>query len=303
MSIALSAMLTACFTGIESTPRITADDVRRSAPSRLSAEESYLADIQPEKLSDWKAGKAFYVTDPRIGLAMNIAPAGASLAAGDTLRFREAADVTSIMGEPAAELTFDGPRGITATFRSDVSMATLKSMPSVTVPFTVDLSLVGMTAARLAGKEFWIVSDEWLDLSRQPRRGRKFVRAKVTAVDRGDDVYPVCLTVVDLESSPADTFMLLMALGNGEFTSSRRFASFFSLDDPHKRYPQINDRMWNLIRNGKTGEGMTRLEVRLALGEPRDVQRRAGYSSLGEIWTYDNGRYLLFEDGLLKQAR
>lgn len=302
VSMAMAAMLTSCFTGIESTPRITADEVRRNT-QRQGAADNYLADIRPESVDTWKPGKSFYVTDPRIGLAVNVSPAGAALQAGDTLRFRSAADVVSIMGTPVAEVTLDGPRGITATYRSDASLEALSKIGCLTIPFTVELSMVDSARERLTGNEYWVTTSEWLDMQRRPRRGRKFVKVRVADVERGDDVYPACLTLVDYTRQPADTFALLMALGNEIPTSSRRFANMMSLDDPHKRYPQVSDAMWELIRNGRVGEGMTRLEVRLSLGEPRDVQRRAGYSAVGEIWSYENGVYLIFEDGLLKQSR
>lgn len=48
---------------------------------------------------------------------------------------------------------------------------------------------------------------------------------------------------------------------------------------------------------------MTRDEARLALGAPANIDRRPGYSFMREIWTYENGIFLIFEDGLLKSFR
>lgn len=55
--------------------------------------------------------------------------------------------------------------------------------------------------------------------------------------------------------------------------------------------------------NGTVTEDMTRDECRLSLGAPDNIDRRAGYSVLREVWSYENGRYLIFEDGLLRSYR
>ena len=48
---------------------------------------------------------------------------------------------------------------------------------------------------------------------------------------------------------------------------------------------------------------MPRDECRLSLGAPKDVDYGRSYSSAYEQWTYSNGAYLIFEDGLLKRYR
>lgn len=298
--IVLTALsLSSCFTGIESTPRITESDVKRSATAQLPADDSSLAEIKPQHLQDWQPGKAFYVTNPKIGLALTLSPAGSTLHEADTLHYRSVTEVTSIMGRPVAQILFDGPRGITAIYRADVSVDRLSSLDGVNIPFTVELS-VPQTARRLMkGHEYWITTSEWLDTRRQPRRGRKFVPVRVIDVVEGDDTYPVCLMLEDYTRQPADTFAIMMSVGDG-IASSRRFQTMFALTDPHTRYPAITDATWAHIINGRVAEGMTHEEVRLSVGRPVNIDRRPGYGSLREIWTYENGTFLVFEDGLLK---
>lgn len=93
-----------------------------------------------------------------------------------------------------------------------------------------------------------------------------------------------------------------MSVGS-DLRATRKFGSLLSLSNPRDRYPEITDANWNNIVNGRVSEDMTREECRLALGAPATVDRRPGYSIMREIWTYENGRYLIFEDGLLRSFR
>ncbi|MDE6394843.1 MAG: hypothetical protein K2K77_05820, partial [Duncaniella sp.] len=60
---------------------------------------------------------------------------------------------------------------------------------------------------------------------------------------------------------------------------------------------------WQLIIAGRITEGMTLEACRLALGSPKEIERGATNSVIREAWLYENGVYLLFEDGLLKRFR
>ena len=59
--------LVSCFTGVESTPKITAKDVRKRHATQ-TPEEAYTADVAGQPTAEWKAGKKWRVTDDRIGL-------------------------------------------------------------------------------------------------------------------------------------------------------------------------------------------------------------------------------------------
>ncbi len=54
--------------------------------------------------------------------------------------------------------------------------------------------------------------------------------------------------------------------------------------------------------SGRVSEGMTRDECRLALGVPDEIKRMPAYEGMREIWTYAEGRRLVFSDGLLISA-
>ena len=85
--------------------------------------------------------------------------------------------------------------------------------------------------------------------------------------------------------------------------SPRRFGAVLSVADPRRRYQHVTDEVWTNIVDGKVAPGMTRDECRLSLGKPASVDRVPGSSYLYERWTYDNGIYLIFEDGVLTQFR
>lgn len=317
---AVAAVITAvtvasCFTGIESTPKITGADVKRDRIAS-NPDVSYLDAAVAEKIGDWKPGKAFVVTDSRISLAMAVSGEEREgergeeregergkrgegfLTAGDTIYFAGARDVNSMLGKPVAEIRFTGRDGVEAVFNAEASMGELGEMDGVKIPFTVELSRVEKVRNMVTGKKYFILTSDWNDMNRQPRRGRRYVEVETVDVQPGNDTYPVCLTLVQ----QTDTFTVMLSLGNG-IADTRKFSTLFSTRNPRVLYPKISDANWALIQNGRVAEGMTREEVRMSVGNPKNVERRPGYSVLSEIWTYPNGSFMIFEDGLLKSFR
>ena len=59
--------MTSCFTGIESTPKITASDVKKQNIP-VKEEDSFLSEIKPQPFSEWEKGKRFYVSDDKFSL-------------------------------------------------------------------------------------------------------------------------------------------------------------------------------------------------------------------------------------------
>ncbi|MDE5920617.1 MAG: hypothetical protein K2G82_03250, partial [Paramuribaculum sp.] len=67
--------------------------------------------------------------------------------------------------------------------------------------------------------------------------------------------------------------------------------------------PDTPDAVWNNIINSRVATDMTRDQCRLAIGSPAEVKRRTDNNYLIEIWTYENGHYLIFKDGMLNSYR
>lgn len=298
---AISAiMLSGCFTGVESTPKITASDVKRENV-RTTPEQLWLVDVAPERFDSWEPGKEFYVTDNKITLALNPVYSPMAPLDGATIRYKGYREMLSVTGEMETELLFDSPEGIELAYRVNMSPTELASRSKVDIPFTIEKSIIDATTGKMKGKNLWILTSGWYDTSDRATHGRKFVQVTITDVLPGNSVYPVTL-----EFTPSDHpnlhFHLYMSVGENN-RLMRSFAHIFSFTDPRKNYPAITDENWLLITQGRITAGMTRDECRLALGAPKDVDRRSGYSSIHEMWTYENGIYLIFEDGLLVRFR
>lgn len=291
-----AAVCSSCFTGVESTPRITATEIEKK-PAHNAGEQSFLTDISGESPAAWQPGKRFCVTDSRIGLIFD--PGAPALHPGDVIAWSGATESLTITGEPQVEMRFTDPSGAPMTYRSDGSLASLAERKVMEIPFTVELSVVDSVRTRVLGNTYYILTSMWYDLGDQSFTGQKYVPVTVKEVLPGNSVYPVKLIMTD---SRGVTFALFMSVGSN-LKAPRGFSKLFSFTDPRLRYPAITDEVWTNIINNRVSPGMTLDECRLALGSPAKVSRRPDHSVLREIWSYENGIYLMFVDGLLTSYR
>lgn len=287
------AAATSCFTGVESTPKISDRDVRRDVGAP-QPEDSYLADISAGRLADWRRGKPFLVTDDKAALVFNRRSAADGPRRGQTLRFSGATAAHDVASREVTDITLTDSAGLSYTYRIATPLDSLASA-SPLIPFTIPLEVVDSARARLAGRRLYVMTPLWRDSHGQLHRARKFVEVEVLDVRPGTDAYPVEVMFADTAKVVG---RLLMSVG----PDAKRFRSFgalFSFEDPRRRYRDITPRVWDNIIAGRVEQGMTRDECRLALGAPVEVIHRTGYSYLHETWRYESGRYLIFEDGLL----
>lgn len=296
-------LLQSCFTGVESTPKITADEVRRQQ-AVTTPEMEYLADVAPENFDAWLPGKAFYVTDSKIDIIFTPS-AGASVPAfeaGDTLTYLHRQAAVSVTGDSVTDIVFASGRSeVPLVYRVNASPAKLAARKAVEIPFTIDLAEVSNARAKLAGKDFYILSPLWYDLADRSVDGLRFVKVRVTDVVPGNHVYP--LKVIFTPDGSDLQRCVFLSLTGDESSTMRNFARLFALEDPHRRYPAITDENWDLIRRSRVALGMTRDECRLALGAPSELDRRPSTAGVYEVWNYDNGQYLIFQDGILTRFR
>ncbi|MDE6556471.1 MAG: hypothetical protein K2K55_05850, partial [Duncaniella sp.] len=145
----------------------------------------------------------------------------------------------------------------------------------------------------------YILSSLWRDDEDQPVEGRKFVAVKIDSVSYGSTFYPLKVAFTDDRGVSARVFLYPGA----QTSTPRTFAGLFSFTDPRTRYPDISPENWALIIESRITAGMTPDECRLALGAPKEIDRVPTPALLREVWVYENGIYLLFEDGLLKAFR
>lgn len=297
------SLLPGCFTGVESTKRIALNrkEIRHSEPT---AEEKFIAEVKSLPLSQWKEGKRFYVSDPKFSLLLiqRSLPADTALhpRRGDVLTFtgtvpeqRPDGSVTTAIGLRGRGVEYLYDTGLTPEIAG-------MDFNSFDIQTLIDLDALEMTAKKLTGNTYWTRTDLWYDDADNVLRGNKYVAVKVDSVSPGSMIFPVRINFTDHRGVHAHYYM---SLEGSPGASSRRFHQLFALDDVKKRYPKIEADVWELIQQGKVRVGMTKEECRLSFGPPKDSDSGRSYSSTLDVWIYDGGRYLKFEDGLLVNFR
>lgn len=291
-------MLQGCFfTGVESTPRITGRDVKREvAPP--TAEDVYLATVSDAPLSAWVRGKQFKVTDPRISRIFGAtAPAGSL--EGQVITYDSASESAGVTGSTVTDLTFMAPDGSRLVYRINKPLERVLADSVTEIPFTIQLSVIEQARKLMEGKEYYILTSSWRDDADTPVDGFKFIPVHIDSVRPGNALFPIKVAFTDREGRSARVFIHPGAKG----AAPRTFSRAFSFTDPRLRYQHIPPEHWQLIIAGRITEGMTLEACRLALGSPKEIERGATNSVIREAWLYENGVYLLFEDGLLKRFR
>lgn len=299
--------LQSCFTGIESTPKITEADLPKNAARGQRPELAYLNDISGEAPAAWQKGKSWTVTDPRSERVFGVDLNGATITLADITK------APTITGVDQAIINFDSPKG-RVSYRTDITPDSLLRRQNLAIPFAVENSMIEAVRSRLKGNTYYILTSLWNDDEGNSMRGLKYIPVEVVDVVAGKGVYPLTLLLSYSIPQPGLSltpglindaepdrrfFTLAMASPATEGGTTHAFADLFSLSDPRLHYPKIVDEAWNNIRSGRVSRGMTRDECRLALGTPAEINRRPGVSEMREVWTYAEGIRLVFADGLL----
>lgn len=292
-------LLPSCFTGVEYTPKVTDRDVKRenivSTP-----EDTFLSHISDEKLGDWKPGKPFVVTDDKIRLIFGASASLSDSLGGRCLFFKEVREAPSITGSTVTDLVFTLPDSEHEyIYRVQHPLKSLLERDYLSVPFTIQQSLVDSVSSRLSDLDLYVLTGTWRDDNDNSVGGRQFVKVHIDSVSPGNEIYPVKVSFTDERGASARLFIH----PGPKNRTPRSFPALFSFTDPRLRYPRISDDVWALIIEGKIAEEMTRDECRLALGAPKEIDRATNNSYLREVWLYDNGIYLVFMDGILKSYR
>ena len=299
-SVLFACGATSCFTGIESTPKISDKNLDRERIV-VTDEEKYLTDIMPEQPGDWKEGKLFYVTDSRINLALEPS-SHPSPKAGEYLAYKGRRGVPSLTGSLDTEIILSDSHGNEFVHRINTSPEELDSRDKIEIPFAIEMSMVDRTKQELNGKKLYIRTSLWFDNEGNAVRGLKYIPVEVTDVQPGNTIYPVKVKFISADNPEAGEAYVYLMVGNA-LKGARNFASLFYFDDPRKRYPQITDENWKAITHSCVAPYMTREECRLALGNPSSIDRYHGTTTYSERWNYENGISLIFDDGILRNFR
>lgn len=297
------AALTSCFTGIESTKKInlSREDRQLTAPT---PEEVFMQQLTSSPLKEWPQGKQFLVVDNKALLVLvpqrGISPVPPDSVEGTIMLFEGVDSKINAAGNLTVSLLFTDGKYIYAydTFKEfDNAMENQKSDQ---IPMLIDLEMVEKAKQLLVGKNFWTRSPLWYDKEGNRIAGKKYVEVTIKDVRPGNMIFPLNLEITD--HATGETAYLYMNFGNGD-TESRSLHNLLSFSDIRKNYSSISPEIWELITEGKVKEGMTKEEVRLSLGQPSDSNSGHDYSQTLDIWSYESGKVLWFEDGRLVKIR
>lgn len=291
--IGLVVSLSGCFTGVEGTSKINLSkkDILAAAPT---GEDRLLSDVSPSLLKDWKSGKQFQIADERLALVVEN-PKGLSLNAGDIIVFKRSEVRWGAGGGERTLLIFGtelGEIGLPVEKSIDDAMATLSVAE---IPMLIDLAMVEEVRNILKGKRVWTRSALWYNDTLDYKKGKKFVPVIIKDVTPGNLFFPL---LVKFKADDAETGNFFMNAGNSG-NESRNFSKLFSLTDPKLNYKNISERNWKAIQGEDLIIGMTKEESKLSKGNPSEVDMGHNYSNAVEIWSYPDGGWLQFVDGLL----
>lgn len=288
----LAVALQSCFTGVEGTSKITMS--KKETVAGQTKEDLYLSDITNPSAGNWTEGKRFLVADSKFSIMISDAP-DLGLQAGDTIYFEGLRETNSVAGEKRTLIGFTSPRG-RFTYPVEKPLREVTETTTVAdIPMLIDLDIVEAVRERMKGKDLWTRTALWYGDSLQYVKGKKFDGVRVTDVAPGNSFFPLRVKFTDGDQLEGQ---LLMNLGNTG-NESRSFSRLFYLTDPRNSYRHISPENWAAIQREELRLGMTKEESRLAKGTPQDVNTGHDYSNTMEIWTYADGTYLQFVDGLL----
>ena len=304
--IILSAILplfSGCSTGVEGTKtiRMTKTERRELMPS---AEQVFVADMKSDPLSDWQQGKRFLVSDEKAAVVLRSTDGSSDNLKGAVLIYNKVESRRTPAGAEEAVILFSG-NGRELRYSTGRSIAdSYKELTASDVPMLIDLDLVDKALRLLTGKKVWTMSNLWYDADGNIARGVKYVPVTITGVQPGDKVFPLLVSFKDASGSEFGMWMSVRNDGNqASAGASRWFGNLFSLSDPRLGHQEIDDAVWELICTGKVREGMTKEECRLSLGNPDEVDSGHDWNSTLDIWRYQNGTFLRFQDGKLANFR
>jgi hypothetical protein len=306
-------MLSGCFTGVESTPRITASDVKKQKISE-TAEQRLLANVKAEAPSTWQQGKCFRVTDDKISIIFSSKSTHTDSLAGKDIYFQQFLADTTFTGKEATDIILTDRHGSYLSYRVNLDREELVNRDRLEIPFTVETSIVQQVDSILKGNTYYIISPLWYNQSASAINGIRHVAVKIESVEAGNHVYPLAVNFKLIDETPDKTalsklsldystsYKVYMTLGNDR-SSTRNFDTLFAFDNPRHKYPNIATDTWQLIIQSKVAIGMSRDECKLALGAPRQIEKVPTSSAMLERWSYDDGIFLIFEDGILTRYR
>ncbi|MDE6715315.1 MAG: hypothetical protein K2J74_02410 [Muribaculaceae bacterium] len=295
-------IFSSCFTGIESTRKISDKDVAKVV-SPVESSYTTIADTAFTRFLDlWQPGKKLYVSDNNFN--MLLVPDGYNpdtLLLGGTIVEYLGADESNINGvKNSVVLKLKSNNGNILYYDTSHTHSELQSTQfNHKLPFLIDCDLVDEISKSLVDRQLYVLSSLWVDSLGNSIQGSKYQLVTIKSVEPGNKVYSLKIGFALPDGSVKYMYIALKE----DAVSSRMFGNLFSETDPHLLYPQITDTNWELVKAGKLAIGMTKEECQLSIGNPVNIRRVPTYNGLQEYWFYDNGVNLIFVDGILERYR
>lgn len=284
--------LCSCYS-VERTPVIRLSKEDLTSERTVSNEDRLMEQLSFEELSRWRRGKPFLPVLERASMLFPTAPESVDFR---TLYFQRVDSTMLPDGRHQLNIHFADSAGNKFVYEHRGNSS--GTFSSNSIPMLVDLDIVHRADSILRGRHLWPRNVNWLNPKDMTTlKSRRFVEVTTDSVGPGNEYFPCCIYFTD-QTGRQGCFLF-----DPTPSSSRSFSSQFFIADPRPNYSQILDQRWDEICRGQISEGMTKEEARLALGAPQAVNRFPDYARLIEIWTYSDGVYLRFEDGLLVQFR
>lgn len=298
----MALLLDGCFTGVESTKKITEKDVQRAIQQMDNSGKESSLKIFADSILSWREGKGFWCVDNRARLIFKPSAdydIDTLELEGKMLTYKGFGTHRQLDNSEVVDIFFDF-EGYSLVYPTGKVLAEVNRR-SFAIPFLVDDDLVQDLSDQLVNKTVYVKTPLWRGIDDGYQiNGRRFIPVVITAIKPGDSVHP--LRVEFRAADNGDRAFVWMKIPGSEGVG-RDFDTLFSLTDVRKQYPDISPATWRNIVDGKVAEGMTKEECRLAMGNPVNVRQLPDQSGLREYWYYDGGRYLFFVDGLLKEFR
>lgn len=298
----MALLLDGCFTGVESTKKITEKDVQRAIQQMDNSGKESSLKIFADSILSWREGKGFWCVDNRARLIFKPSAdydIDTLELEGKMLTYKGFGTHRQLDNSEVADIFFDF-EGYSLVYPTGKVLAEVNRR-SFAIPFLVDDDLVQDLSDQLVNKTVYVKTPLWRGIDDGYQiNGRRFIPVVITAIKPGDSVHP--LRVEFRAADNGDRAFVWMKIPGSDGVG-RDFDTLFSLTDVRKQYPDISPATWRNIVDGKVAEGMTKEECRLAMGNPVNVRQLPDQSGLREYWYYDGGRYLFFVDGLLKEFR
>lgn len=303
-SAAMLLLCVSCSTGIEGTKAIKMSRTEQRS-LQPGEEEILISSIVPDTLKDWRPGKEFIITDDKASIVLENRSGyrreELPHLKGKTVRFSGISESVTPGGDRVAYVEFSDGSDVYRYNTARSTEAARSELTSLDIPMLTDLDLVKAADTLLRGRELWVLSPIRYDADGNMTREKKFVPVTVEEVTSGNMVFALKVGLIENDGRRSAMFMNLRSGSAG--TDSRTFETLFALKDPKLKYPSIIPEVWELIRESRVRQGMTKEECRLALGNPPDVDSGHDWNQTIDIWKYNDGTFLRFEDGLLTSFR